>query len=214
MESARRQRRLRRARRRHVGLAVGATAAVLAAAAGIFGVTVDDGGEAAAGTAATRLSPSTHRRVTATTTTTTLPPRPAVNPDFPPAPPSSGTGRRIVYCNSCQRVWLMDDDTYAFASYPVSGRRGTPRPGAYHVFRKINPGGAHGLRLPYFIGFAYGTHTDIGFHGIPLRRDGSQIQSNAELGQFRSAGCVREHQWTARLLWDWTPMGTTVVVVA
>ena len=146
--------------------------------------------------------------------TTTLPPRPAVNPSFPPAPLSSGNGRRIVYCNSCQRVWLMDDDTYPFASYAVSGRRGAPHPGTYHVFRKANPGWSHQLRLPYFVGFAYGAHTDMGFHGIPLRPNGSQIERDEQLGQPLSHGCVRESQWTARLLWDWAPMGTTVVVLA
>ncbi|MBM3673746.1 MAG: hypothetical protein FJW88_02155 [Actinobacteria bacterium] len=137
--------------------------------------------------------------------------------DNPPSgngsgPPSgSGSGRRIVYCNSCQAVWHVEDngDWYTF---PVSGRAGVPPPGAYRVIRRINPGGSGNLRLPYFVGFAYGRTTDIGLHGIPLRPDGSPIQSDAELGQYRSRGCVRESQSDAIRTWNFGSLGTPVVV--
>jgi lipoprotein-anchoring transpeptidase ErfK/SrfK len=132
---------------------------------------------------------------------------------FPNAPSNSGEGRRVVYCNSCQRVWLVEEDDYVFWSYPVSGRRSYPRPGTYKVIRKVHPGMSHELRLPYFVGFTYGTTTDVGFHGIPVRPNGSQIQSDSQLGTYRSAGCVRQSQPAARLLWDFAPMGTTVVVL-
>ena len=131
-----------------------------------------------------------------------------------PAPPwGSGTGRRIVYCNSCQRAWHVSDsgDWYTFL---VSGRAGVPAPGVYRVVRRINPGGSGNLRLPYFVGFAYGTTTDIGFHGIPLRPDGSPIQSDAELGQYRSHGCVRESQADAVRTWNFGSLGTPVIVTA
>lgn len=149
-----------------------------------------------------------------TTTTTT---RPAVSPEFGPPPTNTGAGRRIVYCNSCQLVWLVDEADYVVARFPVSGRRATPAPGVYHVFRKLAMGRSKAhpdLRLPNFVGFAWGTTTDIGFHGIPLRGDGSPIQSDAQLGTPLSSGCVREHQWDAKYLYDWTPEGTTVVVTA
>jgi hypothetical protein len=184
----------------------------------------------ALGVAASTLTPSEGTAAGASpapssapsTTTTTIPPtttttRPAVNPAFPPAPANAGTGRRIIYCNSCQRVWLMEDDLYASASYAVSGRRYTPDPGTYQVFRKLENGYAKSdpsLRLPYFVGFTYGSTTDIGFHGIPIRRNGTQIQRDAQLGTPLSHGCIRQHQWAAKLLYDWAPMGTTVVVTA
>jgi hypothetical protein len=68
------------------------------------------------------------------------------------------------------------------------------------------------LRLPYFVGFAWGRTTDIGFHGIPLEPDGTPIESDAQLGQPLSSGCVRESQLMAKVVYDWTPEGTTVVV--
>ena len=86
-----------------------------------------------------------------------------------PAPPwNSGFGRRIVYCNSCQRAWHVSDngDWYTF---PVSGKIGVPAPDSSSVVRRVNPGGSGDLILPYFVGFAFGSTSDIGFHGIPLR---------------------------------------------
>ena len=154
------------------------------------------------------------RALIPTTTTTT---RPAVNPDTGPPPANTGVGRRIIYCNSCQTVWLVEADNYVTASYRVSGRTGTPNPGEYHVFRKLEMGRSKShpdLRLPWFVGFAWGSTTDIGFHGIPLEPDGSQIEDDSQLGTPLSSGCVRENQLTAKLLFDWAPVDTLVVVLA
>ena len=59
---------------------------------------------------------------------------------------SSGLGRRIVYCNSCQRAWHVDEngDWYTFR---VSGKVGVPAPGEYHVIRRLSPGGSGDLIL-------------------------------------------------------------------
>jgi len=140
-------------------------------------------------------------------------PRP---PSGPPAPPNTGSGRRIVYSNSAQRVWLVEaDNTYAH-TFLVSGRRGVPAPSTYHVFSKSVMSSAHNgaLRLPYMTRFAVsGSGLAIGFHGIPLRSNGTPIQGDAELGEFRSAGCVRMNQNDIKVLWNWAPIGTTVVVL-
>jgi hypothetical protein len=140
----------------------------------------------------------------------------ATVPSTPPLPPGSGSGRRIVYANAQQRVWLVEASGRASHSFLVSGRQGVPRPGTYHVFSKSLMSSAHGgdLLLPKMTRFAWGTTLAIGFHGIPLRAsDGSPIQTEEELGQFRSAGCVRMAQSAIDVLWDWAPIGTTVVVV-
>ena len=190
-----------------------AASLALAGAIAIFGATVRND-EAAAGTPTAsrpaRAKQSPALRLTHTlkkTIPTKRPPSP-----YPDAPEGSGVGRRIVYCISCQQVWLVEEDEYVTSSYAVSGRRGYPRTGTYKVFRKINPGTSHELRLPYFVGFTYGNTTDVGFHGIPLR-NGRPIQSDSQLGTYRSSGCVRQNQADARRLWDWAPMGTKVVVI-
>lgn len=54
----------------------------------------------------------------------------------------------------------------------------------------------------------------IGFHAIPVDRRGRPIQSEDELGQPRSKGCVRQARADAEHLWHWAPDGTTVRVTA
>ncbi len=73
---------------------------------------------------------------------------------------------------------------------------------------------AGSLRLPYMTRFAHGRSLAIGFHGIPLRANGSPIQSDDELGSYRSHGCVRMNQDAIKVLYDWAPIGTVVVVLA
>jgi hypothetical protein len=147
------------------------------------------------------------------------PPGPPVNRRVygAPPPPSVGNGKRVIYCNSCQRVWLIDSDTgfdVWVDSYLVSGRPGWPAPGTYGVQRRLNPGYTeNGVRLDYFVGFAWGTDTDVGFHAIPISPSGQPLQTEAELGQFRSHGCVRQAASDARIMWDFAQPGTQVVVL-
>jgi lipoprotein-anchoring transpeptidase ErfK/SrfK len=122
------------------------------------------------------------------------------------------TGKRIIYSIGQQRVVLVDETNTAIADFPVSGNLSLPKPGIYHVMNKKNPGRSGNLSLPYFTGFAWGPSSDIGFHGIPLRSDGTPIQSDAELGQPLSHGCVRVSQWWAGWIWEWAPIGTPVEV--
>lgn len=132
----------------------------------------------------------------------------------PPLPPGSGGGRRIVYSNSQQRVWLVEHGERVVGSWLVSGRQGVPAPGVYHVFSRSAMSTARGgsLLLPYMVRFAHGRTLSIGFHAIPIDRYGRPIQSESELGQFRSAGCVRQAPADALRLWDFAPIGTKVVV--
>ncbi len=210
-------RRTRREQRRRLEAVGGTCIAVIALALTLASCGFGSSARAATPTHPRRplaIERTVVRQTIPSTTTTT---RPAVNPLTGPPPAQSGVGRRIVYCNSCQQVWLVEADDYVYATYRVSGRHGTPTTGEYHVERKLEMGRSKShpdLRLPWFVGFAWGDTTDIGFHGIPLRPDGSQIEDDSQLGQPLSSGCVRESQITAKLLYDWTPVDTLVVVLA
>ena len=132
----------------------------------------------------------------------------------PPLPAGSGSGRRIVYSNSRQRVWLVEASGAVSHSWLVSGRRGIPAPGTYRVFSKSPSSAAGptgGLRLGHMVRFARGQRLAIGFHAIPTAR-GRPIQGIDELGEFRSAGCVRQDPRDAATLYAWAPIGTAVVV--
>ena len=50
-------------------------------------------------------------------------------PSGPPLPPNSGTGRRIVYSNTQQRLWLVEANGVVSHTFLVSGRHGLPSVG-------------------------------------------------------------------------------------
>ena len=106
-----------------------------------------------------------------------------------------GSGRRIVYANSGQWVWLVDGDGLIDSSYPVSGRYRDPPPGEYGVYGKWRwaDAGHDGITMEYFVGFNPAGN-GYGFHTIPTYADGTPLQGENELGQFRSAGCVRQRR--------------------
>ena len=131
----------------------------------------------------------------------------------PPVPDGSGSGRRIVYSNSAQRVWLIEADESVTKTYLVSGRRGLPAFGTYHVFAKSRTTTSGSARMEFMVRFARGRNLAIGFHTIPLRANGTPLQSEAELGFPRSHGCVRQAPPDAQFLYMWAPVGTTVVAV-
>lgn len=136
-------------------------------------------------------------------------------PPFPALPPGSGTGRRIVYGNQRQRVWILEADGTLRDSYLVSGRRNVPNPGVYHVYSKSERtwAGHGGITMNHMVRFAWGTRLSIGFHSIPRYAGGRPMQTEDQLGTFQSAGCVRQADDKAEALYHWARVGDTVVVV-
>ena len=132
-------------------------------------------------------------------------------------PEKSGTGRRIVFSESRQRVWLVDDATDVRRTYLVSGSTlDNLDPGTYEVYSTsrwavgIDDSGV----MEYFVRFTQGpSGAAIGFHTIPTK-DGVPLQSKQELGTPQSHGCIRQRTPDAIALWDFAPVGTKVVVTA
>ena len=111
-----------------------------------------------------------------------------------------------------QQMWVVDAGEILVRTYLVSGRVGTPRPGTYAIFSKLNLAYAYGggAYMYHFMGFVGG----VGFHEIPrITRTGQPMQTEAELGLFRSHGCVRQAAADAAWLYDWASLGDTVVVL-
>jgi hypothetical protein len=147
------------------------------------------------------------------------PPPPPPPPPTRPAPPrptgpaGSGTGKRIVYCVGCQRVWLVESDDTVSRTHLVSGRAGVPRKGTYSVFSKSTKAYSGRVTMANMVRFARGRSLAIGFHAIPRDRRGRPIQSERELGSYRSHGCVRQSDADSAALWNFAPIGTKVVVI-
>ncbi len=135
----------------------------------------------------------------------------------PPLPAGSGSGRRIVFDQSDQRVWLIEENNAVERSYLVSGSRfDNLQPGTYSVQSKQRQATSFDYTgtMEYFVRFATGYRAPIGFHAIPIYNNGEMEQTVEQLGTPLSAGCVRQEKSDAKYLWDWAPIGTKVVVTA
>ena len=149
---------------------------------------------------------------TTTTTTTTTP----VLVEAAPVPTKSGTGRRIVYANRQQRVWVINADNEVIRTFPVSGMLGQPGKGTFSVFSKsptsYSPEFA-GVTFRFMTRFAIGRNGgNIGFHEIPVRNN-KPMQTVDELGAFKGSGCLRSSTQDAIFIYQWAKIGTKVVVV-
>ena len=146
---------------------------------------------------------------TTTTTTTVL-------AEVVPVPVRSGTGRRIVYANRQQRVWVINEQNEVIRTFLVSGMLGQPGKGTFRVFSKsptsFSPEFA-GVTFRFMTRFAIGRNGgNIGFHEIPVRNK-KPMQTVEELGAFKGSGCLRSSTQDAIFIYQWAKIGTKVVVV-
>ena len=130
-------------------------------------------------------------------------------------PPDSGTGRRVVFSEELQRVWLITADQRVQRTYLVSGSvYDNLDAGSYAVYSRSER--AWGIddsgTMKWFVRFARGDNAAIGFHDIPVA-GGAPVQTRAQLGTPLSHGCVRQKESDARALWAFAPLGTPVVVL-
>lgn len=134
-------------------------------------------------------------------------------------PKSSGTGKRVVFSQSEQRVWLVNNDASIDRTYKVSGSiEDNLHAGTYAVQVQVQVLHAtaydYASRMEYFVQFTSGKNAPIGFHDIPISNGGKLLQTTAQLGTPLSSGCIRQERPDAIALWDFAPVGTKVVVLA
>lgn len=152
----------------------------------------------------------------------TIQPNRPQNPNRKPAataplPKKSGAGKRIVFDITEQQVWLVKADGEIARAYRVSGSRHDQLdPGRYEVFSKSEKAISWTLdeTMRYMVRFHKGENSNIGFHDIPIYKDsGKKAQTLSELGMPLSDGCIRQDPKDAEALWEFAPVGTTVIVV-
>ena len=134
-----------------------------------------------------------------------------------PEDAGQGTGKRVVYQRSSQRVWAIDEDEQIVRSYLVSGSRYRNEvPGWHKVYSRSESALGWDLQadLPYMIRYTQTERGHIGFHAIPSWRDsGEKLQTIEELGQRLSGGCTRQAPQDAEFLWSFADVGTRVLVL-
>jgi hypothetical protein len=136
--------------------------------------------------------------------------------DAPPLPGNSGSGRRVVYDRAGQRVWAVGSDGEIIRSWLVSGSKySNEAPGTHTVYSRSDMSTAWNGKawLPQMIRYQKTEIGNIGFHAIPLHvSDNSVYQTSDELGTRLSGGCQRQANEDAAFMWQFAPVGTTIVV--
>ncbi|WP_141658789.1 L,D-transpeptidase [Carbonactinospora thermoautotrophica] len=123
-------------------------------------------------------------------------------------PARSGTGKRVVYSLSKQRVWLIDERNRVVRYYAVSGPRRSLPVGAYKVYERASTlaDDPNGPPAQYVVRFAYGRDgKPLAFETVPgvdLLATGGQPSRD-----------VRQRAADARALWDFAPVGTKIIVI-
>lgn len=203
-------------------------ALVVLAAAGVGWVQLAGRPEIAAGAPASTTASTATTSATTTVTSVVADPDPAADPavELPTEPGAdpgpdtslpadSGTGRRVVFAIERQRIWWIDEHDEVIGTVPVSGRANTPAAGTFSVYSKTEHAtGLDGSKMSKFVRFTKGPNGwAIGFHGIPTVK-GVPAQTEEQLGEPLSHGCIRQGAFATDLTWEFLQVGDTVVVVA
>lgn len=127
--------------------------------------------------------------------------------------PDVGSGRRIIYTNGGQRVWLINATGELYKTHQVTGRRGIPSVGRYRIYSMSRYAWApyDGITMEFMVRFARG-EWPYGFHSIPVWPDKRPLQEPAKLGTHGSGGCVRQLWDDAELVFAWSSLGIRVIV--
>ncbi|MGW0187132.1 hypothetical protein ACWDV7_15410 [Streptomyces sp. NPDC003362] len=124
-------------------------------------------------------------------------------------PEGSGTGRRIVYSLSQDRVWLIDASDSPRRTFAVWPGSVDPDPGTYPVGTRSEPvtSGSDGVRIEHIIYFAAKSGVNIAFsHAV----DGASPPPAAAGTQ---TGGIRTNKADGTALWAFATTGTPVRVV-
>jgi hypothetical protein len=134
----------------------------------------------------------------------------------PALPSRSGRGERVVFDESTQHVWLVDESGTVLRDYPVSGSlTDNLEPGVYAVYSRSRHATSfdRASTMEFMVRFTHGNSAAIGFHSIPVDNRGRRLQTFAELGTPQSHGCIRQRRSDAIALWRFAELGTKVAVV-
>lgn len=162
----------------------------------------------------TTIAPSTTTTEPEPTTTTI--PLPVIDPNCPITPHGA------VIDRDRQRAWLCDNGV-ALPEFVITTAREQPVPGTYPVSAKAMHAssrfGGHFSTMTHFVVFARGrlTGARVGFHTVPVLRNGDFAQPLASVGtQLHygdTSGCIRVLPEQGQVVWDWLQVGDQVHVI-
>lgn len=120
---------------------------------------------------------------------------------------------KSIEINLSLQVLRLYEDGREVGSYLISsGKRSTPTPkGNFQIYDKVGRAWSkeYQLSMPYWMAFI--PSGSYGIHELPEWPDGSK-EGAAHLGIPVSHGCVRLGVGAAKKVYDWTPIGTSVII--
>lgn len=135
-------------------------------------------------------------------------PRQAADPG--PSSPASGGEKVIEIIISSQQLRAWDGQQLVMETAVSTGKPGyeTPR-GQFSILSKERRHWStiYGVWMPYAMRVVGG----IFIHELPVRASGERYGGD-QLGSPASGGCVRVGVGSAERLYNWAPVGTTVVI--
>ena len=132
-------------------------------------------------------------------------PRAARNPTALPG--LSGTGRRVVYSVTADRVWLVAGNGRITRTFKVTPGTVDPRPGTYQVTSRSGAvTGSDGTPVEHVVRFTTVDDVTIGFSAAV---DGSTPLPDPTL----RTGGIRESRRDGDAMWQFATIGERVVVV-
>jgi L,D-transpeptidase catalytic domain len=143
------------------------------------------------------------------------------------APPPSAQGKEIIVSLSHQWLWAYDNGKVVFNAAVMTGRPALPTPtGTYHVFLKLHP---TTFTSPWPVGSPYWYPPTFINYALEWRAGGFFLHDSwwhsvygpgtngwhfdPKFGwQWGTHGCVAMPFSTAQWLYNWAPIGTTVII--
>jgi len=131
----------------------------------------------------------------------------------------------IVVSISKRHLWACSSDTVSYDSAVVTGMENLPADltptGIYHIYAKYtdtnlighDSTGSWNDHVSYWLPWLHNQYGSYGFHDATWRKD-SDFGNISPYSSDASHGCVELPLATAKWLYDWAPIGTTVTIVS
>jgi len=148
---------------------------------------------------------------------TRLPALPATytpSPTSAPPAPVPVAGKSILVDISDQHVFAYEGGKVVFSFVASTGRNNSTQEGHYRILDKSPNAYSDpwGFWMPYWMGIYYvGYNLENGFHSLPVLSNGAQLWGS-QIGSPITFGCVVLRPNDMKKLYQWTGIGTTVVI--
>jgi tetratricopeptide (TPR) repeat protein len=134
----------------------------------------------------------------------------------PPPPPAPGaSGAKWIDVNlTTQRFRALRGQTAVYSFVTSTGEPARPtNAGHYQVLDKIPNAYSRfwNLWMPYWMGIYWAGSSENGIHALPILSSGQLLWAGF-LGRRVSFGCVILDTSAAKLMFDWTDIGTPVII--